>query len=105
MQTYELALLVDPDLKAEDQKSLLVKIKKAIDTAGGKLMKEEDKGRVELVYPIKKKSAAGFSVLTFSMPETAMGGVEKNIKVEGRINRYLLTKKEGKERHGVKVAK
>ena len=94
MQTYELSLLVDPDIKADDQKSLVAKIEKLITTAGGKVDKVDARGRVELVYPIKKKNSALFSVLSISMPETELHGVERKLAVDALINRYLLVRKD-----------
>ena len=94
MQTYELSLLVDPDARAEDQKTLVAKIENLITTAGGKVDKVDARGRVELAYPIKKKTSALFSVMNISMPETELHGVERKLAVDALINRYLLVRKD-----------
>ena len=114
MRTYELTLVIDPDLSSEDTKKLIAKIKKSVEELKGKVEETVDWGRKELAYPIKKKSMGCYSLWQINLPEESPNALDKKLKVEENIIRYLLVRKElvkEKERpslrvkkHGAKVA-
>ena len=51
---YELVVVFEPEIKAEEKEKLLTGLKKTI-TEKGKILKEEDWGKKELAYQIKKQ--------------------------------------------------
>ena len=103
MNDYELTLVVDPDLKLEDQKKLMEKIEKLLTQAKGKVKKTVDWGKKELAYPINKKTIGYFYHLLFSVEPKAVPAIDRKIKLENAISRYLLVKTEGKQ-HGAKIS-
>ena len=103
MRLYELTLVVSPDITSEKQKSLITKIKKIITGLEGKVVKEEDWGKKELSYPIKKQTTGCFFYWEIELPEKTVADFDNKIKTEEEIIRYLLVRKEVK--HGAKVAK
>ena len=94
MRDYELTLVIDPDLTSEKQKKLLTKIKKVIVDLKGKVGKTDEWGRKELAYPIKKKTLGYYFFLESKLPEKGLGELEKKLKLEEGVIRYLLVKKE-----------
>lgn len=94
MKDYELVLVIDPDLAGADQKKLVSKIKKIIEELKGKVGKTDEWGKKELAYPIKKKNLGYYFLLEVKLPSTAPAEIENKLKLEERLMRYLLVKKE-----------
>ena len=113
-----MTLVIDPDLTEENQKKLLTKIKKIITDLEGDVVKSTEWGEKELAYPIRKKDQAFFHLWELKLPEDKILEIDKKIKLEEEILRYLLVRKEsptpvakatsvrGKGgKHGAKVTK
>lgn len=96
MRTYELTLIVDPDLTSENQKKLLAKIKKLIEELEGKVEKTNEWGKKEFTYPIKKKNLGYYFFWELILPSGAVSELDGKLKLEEEIIRYLLVRKEGK---------
>lgn len=96
MRDYELTLVVDPEMTASGQKTFLTKIKKLISGQKGKVVKTDEWGKKELVYPIGQKNTAHFFLLTVKLPETVLTEVRQKLSLNEALLRYLLVKKESK---------
>lgn len=94
MRDYELVLVIDPDLTGTDQKKLLSQVKKIIEELKGKVEKTDEWGKKELAYPIKKKNLGYYFLLEVKLPSDGPGKIEGKLKLEEKIIRYLLVKKE-----------
>lgn len=98
MRDYELVLVIDSDLTGADQKKELTKVKKIIEDLKGKVEKTDDWGKRELVYPIKKKNLGYYFLLVVKLPATAPVQIENKLKLEEKIIRYLLVRREKREK-------
>lgn len=103
MRDYELTLVVGPDLTSENQKELLAKIKKIVSDLKGEVKESKDWGKKELAYPIKKTHFGCFFLWLISLREETVDQLDKKIRLEENIIRYLLVRAEGQ--HGAKVTK
>ncbi|RJR23768.1 30S ribosomal protein S6 [Candidatus Microgenomates bacterium] len=90
MSNYEMVVILDPEIKGEEQEKLLSKIKKFITDAEGKVAKEKDWGKKELAYPIKKRNAGIFHILNFSAPSPSLSSLRQRIELEDKVLRYLM---------------
>jgi small subunit ribosomal protein S6 len=100
MRDYELTLVLDPDLTSENQKKLTEKIKKTIEELKGKVEKFDEWGRKELAYPIKKKKMGFYLLWEIKLPEKAPPELNKKLKLEEEVIRFLLVKKDTKKKGG-----
>jgi len=94
MFDYELTLILDPDLSSEDQKKLIEKIKKIIEDTKGKVEKTNDWGKKELAYPIKKKKMGDYFLWEIKADPEQIDKVDKKLKIEEGVMRYLIIRKE-----------
>jgi small subunit ribosomal protein S6 len=94
MEDYELTLVLDPDLSSANQKKLVEKIKKIIEEGKGKVNKEEEWGKKELAYPINKKKNGIYFCLTLNVLPEVVPKIDKKIKAEEEVMRYLIIRKE-----------
>lgn len=90
MREYELAIILQPELKAEDREKLLEKIKKIVADADGKVEKVDDWGKKELAYPIKKFHEGYFLVLSLSCSPQGAPEIQEKVGLDEKIIRNLL---------------
>lgn len=94
INTYELLFILPSTMDVKAQETYVPKITKMIETAKGKIIKNEPWGKKIFSYPIKKQTEGFYYLLTFSLSTSEVVTFEKKIKLEEQIVRYLLTKGE-----------
>ena len=113
MKTYELTYLISSELSEEEAKELQTKIASLIQEKGGILVEEKALLKKKLAYSVKKQSQAFLAVIIFQLPELPkevkgeeetdslrlpeplpekLIDLEKKLKSENRILRYLILK-------------
>lgn len=96
MRHYELTYLISANLSEEETKSLLIKITSLIQKEEGVLdnfsFDDSTKGviRKKLAHPIKKQSQGYLINLKFSLNPEKLSGLEKKIKLENKIIRFMI---------------
>jgi len=90
MDSYQLVLVLSPDLSSEGQKKLLEKIKTQIKNGDGIVKKEENLGKKALSYPIRKKTEGFYYVVNFNIKRKEVEKIKEKVKTETDILRYLL---------------
>jgi len=91
MRSYETMLALNPQLEDKELDSLLDKLKKIITNAKGEITKANKWGKRMLAYEIKDFTEAIYVVLNFNIDEKIIPELERVMKLEERIIRYLLT--------------
>lgn len=89
-RNYELVVILDPELKDEEQEKLLEKIKKFISNFEGKISQEKKWGSKELAYPVFKRKTGIFYWFLFSLPSEKTSALKQKIVLEESVLRYLL---------------
>jgi small subunit ribosomal protein S6 len=90
MRNYELMILLDPNLQDEDISALIKEIQQTITKNQGKIGKVSQWGKRRLSYEIKKFQEAYYVVLDFELEPKNIANIEKSIKFEEKIIRYLI---------------
>lgn len=93
MNNYYLTLVLKPDLEEKARKEFLEAVKKKMLAEDGKVEKEDLWGVRDLAYPIKKQTQGFYAHFEFSTDPKAAKGIDKQLKVEEDIIRYLLIRK------------
>jgi len=97
MKLYELTFLLTPDLSEEERALSQKKIQSFIQEEDGILTDSKNPLKRKLGYPIKKKGEAFLVTLNFNLAPEKLGSLEKKLRSENQILRYLiLTKKRPK---------
>jgi small subunit ribosomal protein S6 len=94
MRKYELAIVLDPDLKAEEKEKLVEEIKAEIGKLKGKLGKVDEWGKRDLSYPIKKAKEGVFVLFNLELPQEGPAEIGKKLRLKEKVLRYLLVKVE-----------
>ena len=90
MNSYYLTLVLKPDLEEKARLAFLEDMKKKIAGEGGKVGKEDLWGAKELAYPIKKNTKGYFVHFEFETDAKVAKGLDKILKLEEDILRYLF---------------
>lgn len=90
MRSYEMMLAINPQLEDEKLDSLLNKVKKVVKKAKGEVTKIDKWGKRKLAYEIKDFNEAIYVVLKFNADEKKISELERVMKLEERVIRYLL---------------
>lgn len=86
---YEIASLISPEASEEEVFSIAGKITNFLQDAGAIVGKIEEPKKIKLAYPIKKFREAYFGWVKFTLLPEKLAGIEKKIKLEKAIIRYL----------------
>jgi len=90
MRSYEMMLAINPQLEDEELDTLLKKVKKVVKDAKGEITKIDKWGKRKLAYEIKDFNEAIYVVVKFNADEKKISELERVIKLEERVIRYLL---------------
>lgn len=93
MKYYELTYLASPELSETEAKEFQQKINSSVQNKGGILDFSSEPFRINLKYPIKKNNEAYLITLLFNLKQEDIQGLEKEIKTEGKILRFILFSK------------
>ncbi len=89
MRKYELVLVLNSSLSADQRKTLVETVKGWL--KGVKVNKEEDWGQKALAYPIKKEKIGFYIVLSLEA-ETMPSDMEKRVLNLDNVLRHLLVR-------------
>mgnify|MGYP001568653080 CR=1 FL=1 len=73
-----------------EQKKVLDKIERNLESAGGKIEKNDKVGKKPLAYPIAKEKIGVYYFLDVSIPEEEVQVLNRAIEVDDNILRHLL---------------
>ena len=83
MNNYYLTLVLKPDLDEKTKKEILGLVKGKVDEWGSR----------DLAYPIKKQTKGYYIHFEFESDPKAIKDLDKSLKVEENIIRYLLVRR------------
>ena len=90
MKHYELTYLISSEISEEEAKSFPEKVIVLIQEAEGIIGNKGFPFKKRLAYPVKGQEDAYLAVLYFQLNPEKLAGLEKKLKAEGQILRYLL---------------
>jgi len=98
MKNYELIYLISSDVSREELKNLSEKIKSFIQEEKGAIKKTREPSKTKLGCRIKAKGEAFLSILNFSFHPEKIANLEKKLKGENQILRYMILNKDLSEK-------
>ncbi len=89
-----MTLILVPEITAAKKEEVLAKVEKILVAAKGKVEKKEEWGKKSLAYPIKKMTEGDYHFWEVALPESAPPEIDKKMRLEDQVLRYLLVRKE-----------
>lgn len=93
MNNYEGLFIIKPDLKEEDVKNVFKAICDSVAKTGGTVKKEENWGKKQLVYPVKKSKEGYYYKLDFTGPADSISKLDAGFKLNADILRTMITRR------------
>lgn len=96
-RNYQLTFLASGNLSEKERENLIENIKKLF-SKKGEVLKIEKAKKINLSYPIKKEKEAFLGTIVFKCLPQDLEGLKNDLAKEKELLRYLLIKKQEKER-------
>lgn len=100
MRQYELYLVIDAEIEEEDVNAIVERMTELVTVGdgetGGEVIKVVARGKRRLAYPIRKKSQSQDVILFLQTPSQALREMERVLKLDERVLRYLIVRKDEK---------
>ncbi len=91
MNNYLLTLVLKSDLDDKAREGVLADVKKRVES-DGKVEKTDLWGQKDLAYPIKHNQKGYYAHFEFSANPSLISSIDKALKLEEDIIRYLLVR-------------
>ena len=92
MTTYEILLMLDPELAEERQDDLIARVRQLVETSGGTWRSHDAWGRRRLAYEIHKKQEGVYHLLVFESSGETLNEITRVLKIDDSVMRHLATK-------------
>ena len=92
MALYEHMLIARQDISAQAVDALATHLKTIVETEGGKVEKQEYWGLRTLTFRIKKNRKGHYVLLNLNAPANAIFELERQLKINEDVLRYLTVK-------------
>jgi len=93
MREYETVFITQPSITESLQTQISEKITSLVKKHNGELFYSRNMGNRTLAYPIKKMSKGIYTCVDFAASGTAIGDIERYLKYEDNVIRYLTVVK------------
>ena len=93
MNQYEVLYIIVPELDEEAVRVSTEKFKGIVESNGGEVVSVDDWGKKKLAYSIDYKTEGHYVLMSFNSAPEFPPELERNMKNDEAILRYLVTRK------------
>jgi small subunit ribosomal protein S6 len=90
--TYEILLMLDPELPEERQDEIIVRVRELVEKSGGTWKSHDAWGRRRLTYEILKKSEGVYHLVVFDADAATLDEIVRVLKIDDGVMRHMATK-------------
>ncbi len=90
MNEYEMMTVFHPRLNADDTTAAIAALEEQVVANGGEMLSTDVWGRRRLAYPIDGVAEGHYVLMTFNLPASATGALERWIQISESTLRHLL---------------
>ena len=94
MNNYEVMYIINPNVEDETRTQLVERFSGIVTADGGSVEKIDDWGRRKLAYEIEKRTEGHYILMHFSSKPELPLELERNLKINEDIMRYLIIRKD-----------
>ena len=102
-ENYELGFHLIPDLTEDEVKQATEELASEITKNGGLITFTKEPQRFRLAYPIKHKLSSYFGFIIYSAPKDSVLKLQDTFKLNTKILRYVIVKKEERQEPEVRT--
>jgi small subunit ribosomal protein S6 len=90
MSSYELVLIISPEVTDEEMPDFITKLGELVNKIGGTVDEVNQWGRRQLAYPIKRSSEGNYVLTKLKLKPDVTKELEANFRLSGKVLRHLL---------------
>lgn len=94
MRTYELMLLLSPELEEEAVEALLARTTEIVTSRNGEITNIDKWGKRRLAYEVQDHTEGFYVVIKFKADNEATTEVDRVLKITEEVLRFLLVRKD-----------
>lgn len=94
MRHYELGFILHPEVEQSDVTQTVDRVGQYVTSGGGEVASVDVWGRRALAYPIRRQNEGTYVFLQVQLEPQAIQELERNLKLDEEILRYLLLRLE-----------
>ena len=91
MTTYEILLMLDPELAEQRQDELILRIRELVEKSGGTWRSHDAWGRRRLAFEIAKKTEGIYHLVVFQSGTEALDEIVRVLKIDDAVMRHMAT--------------
>ena len=95
MRDYELVFIIAPVVEEENIQVVVEKVNTWIQADGGEVTKVDVWGKRRLAYPIQRFTEGTYVLMNAQLKQDALNELERNLKLDTTVIRYLLVRMNG----------
>ncbi|HVH52448.1 MAG TPA: 30S ribosomal protein S6 [Gaiellaceae bacterium] len=92
VSTYEILLMLDPELAEARQDELIKRVRTLVENGGGTWRSHDAWGRRRLAYEIDKKPEGVYHLVVFESSGETLDEVSRVLKIDDAVMRHLATR-------------
>jgi len=92
LTTYEILLMLDPELAEERQDEILARTRELVEAGGGTWRSHDAWGRRRLAYEIGHKSEGVYHLVVFESDAPTLDEIARVLKIDDGVIRHLATR-------------
>ncbi len=104
MRSYDIVVLLTPDLNDEEAASAAADYRKILTDGGGSIVKDESWGKKRLAYPIGRKREAYYHHFQVSAEPALVAETERRLKLSDQVLRHLAVRADEEQKRSAKMA-
>jgi small subunit ribosomal protein S6 len=90
--TYEILVMLDPELPEERQNELVARVRELVESSGGTWRSHDAWGRRRLAYEIAKKPDGVYHLVVFESSGETLDEISRVLKIDDGVLRHLATR-------------
>ena len=92
MTTYEILLMLDPELPEERQEEILARARELVEKSGGTWRSHDAWGRRRLAYEIGHKAEGVYHLVVFESDAPTLDEITRVLKIDDGVMRHMATR-------------
>lgn len=104
MRSYDIVVLLTPDLNDEEAASAAADYRKILTDGGGSIVKDESWGKKRLAYPIGRKREAYYHHFQVSAEPALVAETERRLRLSDQVLRHLAVRADEEQKRSAKMA-
>ena len=102
-RTYEVMLIVRPDILDEDLDKLIAGLEANVTQGGGSIKSLEKLGRRKLAYTVKKFNDGNYVLMTILADGSLVGEIERRLRVSEPVIKFISVRMDEEEKRVAKI--